>query len=419
MTRTSTKWVTMAIVMIMAAGAWAQPKRYTRHDKPDQERREYREREERSAHREMGKEREEREHHERREREEREHRERREHEEGPELRVLRFEHIPAQAYMQVLMQLSKKEFVKDAISDAAIALCEHSNTIVIIAPPRALECFEKLAHGVDQPNEFMKNMPPQRGPGMCPCPKAGRRPGTPQCGKCPNAGQCKCPKAGRRPGTPQCGKCPNAGQCKCPKAAQRPPAPGMRQCPKSGKCAGRPDMKPAGPPHDLMSKLLTNPTSTMFGRLLSSEKLRLDRGQKAAIINLARQSQQRVDQMRQRVMNAIKGMNPKDREANARKMVGNAREALNHMNGQVRKSVFGILKPEQHKLATLILNAPKTSGPKPTGCRCGGKCPKCRARAKSPKPATPKCNRKPSPAPRPAPPAPGRGCGGGGCKMRK
>ena len=477
MTRTSTKWVTMAIVMILAAGAWAEPKRDSKRKKTDQkpdnrkkidhdrrERDERKEREERSEHRERG---------ERREREERSaHREmgeeREERGDRPQLRVLKFKHIPAQAYMQVLMQLSSKEFVKDAISDAAIALCEHSNTVVIIAPPRALECFEKLADGVDQPNEFMKNMPPQRGPGMCPCPKAGRGPGTPQCAKCPKAGQrpgqCQCPKAGRGPGTPQCAKCPKSGQrpgqcqcpkagrgpgtpqcAKCPKAGQRPGTPGMpgmRQCPNSGKGPGRPmppqpgrgpGRKPSVSPENLMSKVLINPTCTMFRGLLSSDKLRLDKNQKAAILNLARSSQERVLHMRQRVINAIKGMSPKERETNARQMVGRAREALNKMNGEVRKNIFGILKPEQRKLATQILNAPK-----PTGCRCGGKCPKCQAKTKSRKPTgcsgrcggkCPKCRAgsKGNPGAKstegpnstsPAP-APARSGGCGGCKTRQ
>ena len=136
----------------------------------------------------------------------------------------------------------------------------------------------------------------------------------------------------------------------------------------------------------------------IFGKILSARELRLDERQRKAMHDAAQKCGQRVGHMHQRVIQAIQGMNRDQRAANARKIVSSARAEMGKLAGEVRKHIFKILKPQQHKTAARLIGAPGpagTKGAKPS--KCCGKCPKSRARVKG----------------KPTPTAAPRGCGGG------
>jgi hypothetical protein len=188
---------------------------------------------------------------------------------------------------------------------------------------------------------------------------------------------------------------------------------------------------------DVLFKVLSEP---------AARELRLEKGQREALTKLGRGVGQRLGHMRQRVLRAIEGMNPKERAANARKVVSSARQAMEKMAGDVRKQVFNILKPEQRKTAARLMatagqggNCPKSKAGcggkcggkcpkcragsktrKPSSCkgRCGGKCPKCRAGAKGNEGAKPKAGPSGQQPDRTKAPAPRSG-GCGGCKSRQ
>jgi hypothetical protein len=204
MTRTSAKWVTMALVLILAAGAQAERKRDGDRKRSDRRstanrpnERERNEREERME----PKERMERE---RDERDERNH-------DKPELRIFRLENAPAESIIDVIYHLAKNNRFKDILSNIPIAFHEHSNAIIVIAPPRALEMFKKLVYGLDKPSDFHKRISAQqRQPRGC-------------CGNCPKS-------------KTACG-----GKCggRCPKCRTNANAKGRKPSGCSGKCAGK------------------------------------------------------------------------------------------------------------------------------------------------------------------------------------
>jgi len=352
MTRTGIKWITMVIVLALAAGVWAQRERGRDRKRSDR----------RPEGRSMADE--QRDEHNR-------DRQRDEHRRGkPDVRIFRFEHIPAQSFMGVLEQLSRKDPLREILSHIPIALEEHSNAVVVIAPREAMELFEKIANELDAPSEFHKRMARRRGPG-CPgnCrgsnrPSPGRGPGCPG-----NCGSSNSPTPGR------CSGC--RGNCK----GSNSPSPGRGPlCP--GNCRGSNRPSPGKEPGEInaeaIKKAIGNPVGQLFGKLLSSKELRLEKPQREAMHKVAQQCGQRVGQMHQRVIQAIRGMNREQRAANARKTVGHARAEMGKMAGEIRKHIFKILKPSQHKAATRILGAPGPGGakgkPSPTAAPrgCGG-----------------------------------------------
>ena len=255
--------------------------------------------------------------------------------------------------------------------------------------------------------------------GGCPGARSSQRPGGCQ-------GGCSGARSNQRPGGCQ-GGCsgarsgPRPGGCQGGCSSQRlgagpilrPASPKPLFAPK--RPAGGPSRGPTPGAIDegFIKNAIGNPIGPMFGKLLSARELRLEPQQREALGKLAQGCGQRVGHMQQRVIQAIKGMNREQRAANARKIVGGARAAMQQMAGEVRKGIFSILKPQQRETAARILGPQGSSGkpgPKCSG-RCGGKCPKCRAGAKNVKPSgckgkcggkCPKCRagakaRKPSP----------------------
>jgi len=438
MTRTGTKWIALALVLVMTAGAWAQRDRDRGRQEPDRrpddrkkidrdrEHREHAERREHEERERREREQRERHEHEQREREQRERNERREHHrdgdrdgrrhQKPVIRIFRFENAPAESFMDVLSQLSRKSPLGEIMSKIPIALHQHSNAVVVIAPPEAIELFAQIADGLDAPSEFHQRMAQQRRPGQGPgcgggC-KAGRPGQGPGCGggcKGQRPGQglgCGGGCKGQRPGQGLgCGggcKGQRPGQglgggggCKAGRPGQglgggggckgQRPGQGLGggggckgQRPGQGLGAPKPPARPNSPAaanpspirEDAIKNAIGNPIGEMFGKLLSARDIRLDPQQKQAMHKLVQGCGQRVGHMHQRVIQAIKGMNPQQRAANARKTVAGARAAMRKTAGEVRKHIFGILKPEQRKAAARILGPAGSTGArdaKPSG----------------------------------------------------
>ena len=260
------------------------------------------------------------------------------------------------------------------MSKIPIAMHEHSNAVVIIAPREAMELFEQIAEGIDEPSEFNKRMAKKRGPG------APNRPGGCQ-GGCKGSGRPGGCKGAGRPGG-----CKGAGRPGGCKGAGRPG--GCKGAPKQPIRLGRPTRGPepaSGAVNEgAIKNAIGNPIGQMFGKLLSARELRLDSKQKVAVHKLAQGCGQRLGHLQQRVIRAIKGMNPQQRAAKGRKMVAAARGEMVKRTAEARKRFFGILKPQQRPVAGKILGPHGPRGNKRPGCggKCGGKCPKCRAGVK-------------------------------------
>ncbi|MDP6634036.1 MAG: hypothetical protein QGG42_03990 [Phycisphaerae bacterium] len=189
--------------------------------------------------------------------------------------------------------------------------------------------FERIADGIDSPSEFHKRMAQQRGPG-----------------------------GPRRPEPP------------------RGPTP-------SGRPGGPGNVNP-----ERIIRAIGNPVGEMFVKILSGrgeQALRLEKRQREELHKLARGCGQRVRHTHQQVIQAIQKMDPKQRAANAEKIVGGARREMCRLVGEGRKHIFAILKPEQHKIAGRIIGMPGSTAAKRSGC-CG-KCPKSQAAAKGRKPS--------------------------------
>ena len=385
MTRTGTKWITMAIVLVLTAGAWAQrerqgdrerpvrrPKARSMADRPRADR-EQQERENRNRERQRV-EREEREEQERpnrdREQARRDEHRRDEPRRGkPDVRIFRFEHIPAESFMEVLGQLSQRGPLRELLSHIPVAVHQHSNAVVVIAPPEAMELFERLADGLDAPSAFHERMARVKKPGAPRQPILLRKPGAPK------------------------------------KPAPKKPAPPKRPAPGKG---------PGGINEAEIGKALGNPVGQFFCKALSEQvagELRLDKRQIEAMRKVAQQCGQKVGHMRDRVIQAIRNMPPDQRAANARKIVSQVRGEMGKMAGEARKHVFGILKPEQRKPAARLLGAP---GP------TGAKGAKSKAPTKGKPAATGKRGSKPTPTAVPGKPRPAAAPSGcGGCSSRK
>jgi len=231
------------------------------------------------------------------------------------------------------------------MSNIPIALEEHSNAVVVIAPPEAMKLFEKIANELDAPSEFHKRMA-QRG-----------RPAPP-----------RQPQILRKP-----------APHKKPDQHKKPTHP---KHPTPGKGTGEIN-------EEAIRNAIGNPVGQLLGKILSepaARQLRLEKPQREAMHKIARQCGQKIGHMHQRVIQAIRGMNPKERAANSRKIVSRARAEMGKITGEIRKHIFGILKPEQRKAAARILGTPGPAGnkgAKPAPCPSGrprGRCGGCRNR---------------------------------------
>ena len=295
----------MAIVLILTAVVWAERKQERDRERPD------RRPEGRSmADRRRGdRGRQEREKRDEREREERERNERGgrdDHRRGkPDVRIFRFEHIPAESFRAVIEQLSRKRGLGEMLSSIPIAVNEHSNAVVVIAPPEALELFEKIAKGLDRPSGFHERMARRKAPG-----------------------------APKKPAPP---KHPPHGQG----------ADGINE--------------------EAIGKALGNPVGQFLHKALSEpviRELRLDKRQIEAMRKVAQQFGPKVGHMRRHVIQTIRNMPPDQRAANARKIVRQVRGEMGKMTGEARKQIFKILTPAQHKAAARVLGPSGPAGAK-------------------------------------------------------
>ena len=68
--------------------------------------------------------------------------------------VLRFLHISAESFMDTVGQLGENDFLHEMIQQLPMALNEEANAVVVIGPPEVVEVIARVAHEIDQPNEF-------------------------------------------------------------------------------------------------------------------------------------------------------------------------------------------------------------------------------------------------------------------------
>ena len=134
MNRTSARWITVAIVLALTAIVWAERTRSDRRSEAP-----------RPADRNRG--------------------QRQEHRgQMPVVKTFGFKHIPAEGFIGVIEQLSRKSSLGEVLSKVPLGVCEHSNTVVVIAPPEMLELLGRIAEGIDQPSEFQERTVPKNRP---------------------------------------------------------------------------------------------------------------------------------------------------------------------------------------------------------------------------------------------------------------
>ena len=76
----------------------------------------------------------------------------------PKPLVLHFKCIPAQSFLETLMQLGKNSQIGDVLKQMPIALNEPANSVVVLVPPELAEFLTGLAKSLDTPNEFRDAM---------------------------------------------------------------------------------------------------------------------------------------------------------------------------------------------------------------------------------------------------------------------
>jgi len=78
---------------------------------------------------------------------------------APKAIVLRFEHIPANSFMETLEQLAhNNEHLREGLKQTPIALNEPANAVVVIAPPEVAAVMMRVAAELDHPNAFAQHM---------------------------------------------------------------------------------------------------------------------------------------------------------------------------------------------------------------------------------------------------------------------
>ena len=77
---------------------------------------------------------------------------------APEAIVLRFEHIPAESFLETFHQLAENEHLREGLKQIPIALNEPANAVVLIAPPDVAQVMQRIAEELDHPNKFEMHM---------------------------------------------------------------------------------------------------------------------------------------------------------------------------------------------------------------------------------------------------------------------
>lgn len=72
--------------------------------------------------------------------------------------VFRFEHIPAESFLDTLRRLGEHEEVGARLKRIPLALNEPANAVVVIGPPEVIEFLSIIAEGLDEPPEFHERM---------------------------------------------------------------------------------------------------------------------------------------------------------------------------------------------------------------------------------------------------------------------
>jgi hypothetical protein len=72
----------------------------------------------------------------------------------PKPTILKFKYIPAESFVAALKELGHGNQLGEGLAKLPLALNAASNSVVIVAPPEAVEFLTTIAKGLDTPNEF-------------------------------------------------------------------------------------------------------------------------------------------------------------------------------------------------------------------------------------------------------------------------
>jgi hypothetical protein len=122
-----------------------------------------------------------------------------------------------------------------------------------------------------------------------------------------------------------------------------------------------------GKPSDdrMLDEALADPGMPVVKRLLSSPlagKLHLDRQQIEKIEGAATAHRQKIDHLRDRLANALKDADPKDRQAAAQKLIPGARTHIEQLTAELRGRIGEVLTAEQRETLEQALRAAEGQG---------------------------------------------------------
>ena len=266
----------------------------------------------------------------------------------PKAIVLRFEHIPAESFMNTLRQLGRNEHISKVLQNVPIALNEDANAVVVIAPPDIAALVMTIAKGLDQPNVFaerMRNMEREE-----------------------QKARLKREEAKRHLAGP-------------PPWAGNPPTP-----PRGQGAPRRPEVRSApGPASD--------PGMGPFQRLLdprASRELRLKEEQVGKIRETLERCRNRVRERMAQVREKAEGMSPHERAAYMRETQDQLRRSHEKLFNETRGRIMELLTPDQRERAEqMFRGAPVPEGQRPER-KPGGDQPKPKKRGEEARPAKPR-----------------------------
>ena len=309
----------------------------------------------------------------------------------PKAIVLRFEHIPAESFMNTLRQLGRNEHLSKVLQNVPIALNEDANAVVVIAPPDIAALVMTIAKGLDQPNVFaerMRNMEREEQKARLKREEAKRQ----LAGPPPWAGNPPMPPRGQAtPRRPEVRSAPGpAGgpgmspfqKLHDPRAIrERGPTP-----PRGQATPRRPEVRSApGPAGD--------PGMGPFQRLLDSRAIRelgLKEEQVGKIRETLERCRNRVREMMAQVREKAEGMSPQERAAYMRETPEQLRHTHEKLFNETRGRIMELLTPDQRERAEqMFRGAPVPEGQRPER-KPGGDQPKPKKRGEEARPAKPR-----------------------------
>ena len=285
----------------------------------------------------------------------------------PQVLVLHLEHISTDSFLDTMEQLAETPEIGRILKQIPHAMNEESNTIVVIAPTELAAMIERIADGIDKPNEYRNNVRRREmaskgrmsGRGMSQCPRCKMRMGTgksagryPMMGKAPGRKGKGRPQHGprmrRKDGH---GKRSEQG-AKCSRCGKT-----MGECRSQGKCPMSRGKKKEGRrarPEDRKDRRGERRTDArrqrrpMVGMLMHPRMVRelgLSRDQVEKIEEVVDDLHQKMENLGKRIANARKSKN----ERELREISENARKRVMQLHKEAVEKVEKTLTPAQRK----------------------------------------------------------------------